>query len=57
MGVGYIDRDGTHLTELAARPNLTHPSMSELVAGLVASGYLERADMRTRATAGPTSCG
>ncbi|MQA13146.1 MAG: winged helix DNA-binding protein [Pseudonocardiaceae bacterium] len=47
-----IDRDGTRLTELADRAQLTHPSMSELVSSLERLGYLERvvdpADGRAR---------
>lgn len=38
----YIDADGTRLTDLAERAHVTHPSMSELVTGLVTLGYLER---------------
>ena len=38
----YIDPGGTRLTELAWRAHMTHPSMSELVAAMVARGYLER---------------
>jgi len=38
----YIDPDGTRVTELAERAHMSHPSMSELVSGLVASGYVER---------------
>ncbi|MGH2352869.1 MAG: MarR family winged helix-turn-helix transcriptional regulator [Chloroflexota bacterium] len=37
-----LDPQGTRLTELAARAQMTHQSMSELVAGLEARGYLER---------------
>ena len=37
-----LDRNGTRLTELAARADMTHQSMSELVAGLEQRGYLER---------------
>ena len=37
-----LDRDGTRLTELAARAGITHQSMGELVAALVDSGYLRR---------------
>jgi DNA-binding MarR family transcriptional regulator len=38
----YLDVKGTPLTALAERAQMTHPSMSELVTGLVRSGYLER---------------
>jgi DNA-binding MarR family transcriptional regulator len=38
----YLDPEGTRLTTLAERAQMTHPSMSELVTGLVLSGYLER---------------
>jgi DNA-binding MarR family transcriptional regulator len=38
----YLDSEGTPLTALAERAQMTHPSMSELVTGLVRSGYLER---------------
>ena len=37
-----IDPDGTRLTELAARSDMTHQSMGELVATLEQRGYLER---------------
>jgi DNA-binding MarR family transcriptional regulator len=37
-----IDRDGTRLTELAARAGMTHQSMGELVQTLERRGYLER---------------
>jgi DNA-binding MarR family transcriptional regulator len=37
-----IDRNGTRLTDLAARAGMTHQSMSELVAVLEGRGYLER---------------
>jgi DNA-binding MarR family transcriptional regulator len=37
-----LDRQGTRLTELAARSGMTHQSMSELVAILERRGYLER---------------
>lgn len=37
-----LDPDGTRLTELAARAQMTHQSMSELVAGLEVRGYVER---------------
>jgi len=39
---GNIHRRGTRLTELAARANMTRPSMAELVDDLEAKGYLER---------------
>jgi DNA-binding MarR family transcriptional regulator len=39
---GNIDRRGTRLTDLAARANMTRPSMAELVDDLEAKGYLER---------------
>ncbi len=39
---GNIDRQGTRLTDLAARANMTRPSMAELVDDLEAKGYLER---------------
>ena len=39
---GAIDWDGTRLTELAARANMTRPSMLELVDELQKLGYLER---------------
>lgn len=39
---GAIDWGGTRLTELAARANMTPPSMAELVDELWALGYLER---------------
>ena len=38
----HIDRAGTRLTELAARADMTHQSMGELVAGLEQRGFLER---------------
>jgi len=38
----YLDSEGTPLTVLAERAQMTHPSMSELVTGLVRSGYLKR---------------
>ena len=38
-----LDPDGTRITELAARAQMTQQSMSELVAGLEARGYVERA--------------
>jgi DNA-binding MarR family transcriptional regulator len=37
-----IDRDGTRLTELAARADMTHQSMGELVASLERGGWVER---------------
>ena len=37
-----IDRGGTRLTELAARADMTHQSMSELVANLERRGWVER---------------
>jgi DNA-binding MarR family transcriptional regulator len=37
-----IDAQGTRLTELAARCDMTHQSMSELVVLLEERGYLER---------------
>ena len=37
-----LDREGTRLSELAARAGMTHQSMSELVAILEGRGYLER---------------
>jgi len=47
-----IDDEGTRLTELAARADMTHQSMSEVVASLEQRGYLERrpdpADGRAR---------
>ncbi len=47
-----IDPSGTRLTELAARAQLTHQSMSELVSGLESRGYVTRqpdpADRRAR---------
>lgn len=39
---GAIDWGGTRLTELAARANMTPPSMAELVDELEMLGYLER---------------
>ncbi|MDO8484462.1 MAG: MarR family transcriptional regulator [Candidatus Limnocylindrales bacterium] len=39
---GAIDWTGTRLTELAARANMTPPSMAELVDELQQAGYLER---------------
>lgn len=42
-----LDPEGTRLTALAERAQLTHPAMSELVSGLVRLGYVERvADAR-----------
>jgi DNA-binding MarR family transcriptional regulator len=47
-----LDRDGTRLTELAARADMTHQSMGELIDTLEQRGYLERrpdpADGRAR---------
>ena len=37
-----LDRGGTRLSVLAARADMTHQSMGELVAALVDRGYLER---------------
>jgi DNA-binding MarR family transcriptional regulator len=37
-----IDRDGTRVTELAARARISHPSMIELVAAMERLGYIER---------------
>lgn len=37
-----LDPDGMRLTVLAARAQMTHQSMSELVYGLEARGYVER---------------
>jgi DNA-binding MarR family transcriptional regulator len=37
-----IDPAGTRLTELAARADMTHQSMSELVAGMEGRGWVER---------------
>jgi DNA-binding MarR family transcriptional regulator len=37
-----LDRDGTRLTELAARADMTHQSMGELIDTLEKRGYLER---------------
>ena len=39
---GNIDWTGTRLTDLAARANMTRPSMVELVDELAEAGYLER---------------
>jgi DNA-binding MarR family transcriptional regulator len=39
---GNIDWGGTRLTDLAARAQMTRPSMNELVDQLEAAGYLER---------------
>jgi DNA-binding MarR family transcriptional regulator len=39
---GTIDWGGTRLTDLAARAQMTRPSMNELVDQLEAAGYLER---------------
>jgi DNA-binding MarR family transcriptional regulator len=38
-----LDPDGTRITDLAARAQMTQQSMSELVAGLEVRGYVERA--------------
>ena len=38
-----LDPGGTRITELATRAQMTQQSMSELVAGLEARGYVERA--------------
>jgi DNA-binding MarR family transcriptional regulator len=47
-----LDRDGTRLTDLAARADMTHQSMSELIDTLEQRGYVERrpdpADGRAR---------
>jgi DNA-binding MarR family transcriptional regulator len=47
-----LDPHGTRLSDLAARAQMTHQSMSELVAGLESAGYVERvadpADGRAR---------
>jgi DNA-binding MarR family transcriptional regulator len=47
-----LDRDGTRLTELAARADMTHQSMGELIDTLEQRGYVERrpdpADGRAR---------
>lgn len=37
-----IDADGTRLTVLAERAEMTHPSMSELVTNIERLGYVER---------------
>jgi DNA-binding MarR family transcriptional regulator len=37
-----IDADGTRLTELAARADMTHQSMGELVAAMERRGWAER---------------
>jgi DNA-binding MarR family transcriptional regulator len=39
----FIDREGTRVSELAARARITKQSMGELVAHLEAAGYVERA--------------
>lgn len=48
----HLDPEGTRLTELADRAQLTHPSMSELVGDLERLGFVERvadpADGRAR---------
>ena len=50
--VENLDPGGTRISELAARAQMTQQSMSELVAGLEARGYVERvpdpADRRAR---------
>ena len=38
----HLDPGGTRITVLAARAQMTHQSMSELISGLEARGYLER---------------
>jgi DNA-binding MarR family transcriptional regulator len=47
-----LDREGTRLTDLAARADMTHQSMGELIDTLVQRGYVERrpdpADGRAR---------
>jgi DNA-binding MarR family transcriptional regulator len=47
-----LDRDGTRLTDLAARADMTHQSMGELIDTLEQRGYVERrpdpADGRAR---------
>jgi DNA-binding MarR family transcriptional regulator len=47
-----LDREGTRLTELAARADMTHQSMGELIDTLEQRGYVERqpdpADRRAR---------
>jgi DNA-binding MarR family transcriptional regulator len=47
-----LDRDGTRLTELATRADMTHQAMGELIDTLEHRGYLERrpdpADRRAR---------
>src|SRR6476620_1173114 len=47
-----IDDEGTRLTELAARADMTHQSMGEIVVSLERRGYVERrpdpADGRAR---------
>jgi DNA-binding MarR family transcriptional regulator len=47
-----LDREGTRLTELAARTDMTHQSMGELIDTLEQRGYVERrqdpADGRAR---------
>jgi DNA-binding MarR family transcriptional regulator len=39
----HLDPDGTRITVLAARAQMSHQAMGELVAELVVAGYLERA--------------
>jgi DNA-binding MarR family transcriptional regulator len=38
----FVDREGTRVSELAARARMTKQSMGELVAHLEAGGYVER---------------
>ena len=49
-----LDRDGTRLTDLAARADMTHQSMGELIDTLEHRGYVER--LPTPATDGPAWC-
>ncbi|MEP7023527.1 MAG: MarR family winged helix-turn-helix transcriptional regulator [Actinomycetota bacterium] len=48
----HLDREGTRLTQLAERAEISHQAMGELVTELVTGGYLERvpdpADGRAR---------
>ena len=37
-----LDPDGSRISELAARVQMTHQAMSELATGLEAQGYVER---------------